>query len=159
MALDRRKPRRLEEAEVAVRVRRLALAALAAARLADEQTIVAASADTDGQVRRLALMAAATAAPGSMSDGARGKVMSSGFADSDYLVRYEALRIHGRSLSGAAPDWGPVAGALDDHHLGLARRAQLLQGRARPKEQQQRRRHRHHAPRRDDPRRHPPRPC
>ena len=114
LALVRRKAQRGDGPEDAARVRRLAMAALAASGLADEQTIVAAAGDPDGQVRRLAVMASAAATPGSMSDGARGTLMSSGFADVDYLVRYEALRIHGRSLSGAAPEWGAVVGALAD---------------------------------------------
>ena len=114
MALERRKPRRQDEAEDTIRVRRLAMAALASSKQADEATVTAAAADQDGQVRRLALVALASAAPGSVSEAARAKMMSAGLADPDYLVRYEALRIHARSLTGAFADWTPVFAALDD---------------------------------------------
>jgi len=40
--------------------------------------------------------------------------MSAGLTDSDYLVRYEALRIHARSLVGALADWAPVFAAVGD---------------------------------------------
>jgi cyclophilin family peptidyl-prolyl cis-trans isomerase len=114
MALERRKPRRHDEAEDVIRVRRLAMAALASSKQADEQTITAAAADPDAQVRRLALVALASAAPGSVSEAARAKLSSTGLADPDYLVRYEALRIHARSLTGAFAAWTPVFAALDD---------------------------------------------
>jgi len=114
MALERRKPRRQDEAEDTIRVRRLAMAALASSKQADDETVTAAAADPDGQVRRLALIALASAAPGSVSEAARAKMMSAGLADPAYLVRYEALRIHARSLTGAFADWTPVFAALDD---------------------------------------------
>lgn len=114
MALERRKPRRQDEAEDTIRVRRLAMAALASSKQADEETITAAAADPDGQVRRLALVALASAAPASVSEAARAKMMSAGMADPAHLVRYEALRIHARSLTGAFADWTPVFAALDD---------------------------------------------
>jgi len=121
MAVDRRKPRRPEEAEDTARIRRLAVSALTASKLADEATITAAAADPDAQVRRLALLALAAASPGAVSGEARSKLMAAGFADPDYLVRYEALRIHARSLTGALADWAPVFAALDDSspHVAL----------------------------------------
>jgi cyclophilin family peptidyl-prolyl cis-trans isomerase/HEAT repeat protein len=114
MALVRRKPRRGDEAEDTARVRRLAMAALSSSRLADEETIAAAATDPDGQVRRLALTALAVAAPGSVAEAARIRVLSAGLADPDYLVRYEALRIHGRTLTAESRDWAPVFEALSD---------------------------------------------
>jgi cyclophilin family peptidyl-prolyl cis-trans isomerase len=114
LAIDRPKAQRGDGAEQADRVRRLAMAALASARQVDEAIIGAAAGDPDGQVRRLALMGMAAAAPGSVPEAARARNMSAALADPDYLVRYEALRIHGRALAAAAPDWGPVIGALSD---------------------------------------------
>jgi cyclophilin family peptidyl-prolyl cis-trans isomerase len=40
--------------------------------------------------------------------------MKAALADPDPLVRYEALRIHARSLTGAGADWAPVFTAVDD---------------------------------------------
>jgi cyclophilin family peptidyl-prolyl cis-trans isomerase len=114
MALERRKPRRQDEAEDMIRVRRLAMAALASSKQADEETITAAAADPDGQVRRLAVMAMAATAAGSIPEAARASFVAAGLADPDYLVRYEALRVHGRTLTTGAADWGPVIGALSD---------------------------------------------
>ncbi|MFO7695015.1 MAG: peptidylprolyl isomerase [Vicinamibacterales bacterium] len=121
MALARLKPRRGDEAEDAIRVRRLAMAALSASKQADEQTIAAAAADPDGQVRRLALMAMAAAAPGSIPEASRSRFTAAGLADPDHWVRYEALRIHTRSLIGAFADWTPVFTALEDPspHIAL----------------------------------------
>ncbi len=121
MALARLKPRRGDEAEDMIRVRRLAMAALSSSKQADEQTISAASADSDGQVRRLALMAMAAAPPGSIPFAARARFTAAGLADPDHWVRYEALRIHTRSLTGAFADWAPVFTALEDPspHIAL----------------------------------------
>ena len=121
MALARRKPRRGDAAEDAVRVRRLAMAALSSSRQADPQTIASAAADPDGQVRRLALMAMAATAPGSIPVAARARFTAAGLADPDHWVRYEALRIHARSLIGAFADWTPVFTALEDSspHIAL----------------------------------------
>ena len=121
MALARLKPRRGDEAEDTIRVRRLAMAALSSSKQADERTIAATAADPDGQVRRLALMAMAAAPPGSIPVAARARIMAAGLVDADYLVRYEALRIHGRSLIGAFADWAPVFTALEDSspHIAL----------------------------------------
>jgi cyclophilin family peptidyl-prolyl cis-trans isomerase len=46
--------------------------------------------------------------------------MAAGLADADYLVRYEALRIHARSLTGAFADWAPVFTALGDESTHVA---------------------------------------
>ena len=76
LATDRRTAKRGDEAEQAARVRRLAMAALAAARQVDEAILTAAAADPDGQLRRLALVALAAAAPGAVPDAARATLMS-----------------------------------------------------------------------------------
>jgi len=114
LAVDRPTLRRADQAEDAARVRRLAMTALASARQADEATVSAAGADPDGQVRRLALVAMTAAAPGAIPDAARARIMAAGLADPDYLVRYEALRVHARSLTGGSADWAPVFAALED---------------------------------------------
>ena len=71
-----------------VRVRRLALEALLTAGAADEDVMAAAAADTDAQVRRLAMRAAS--APGHASSAA--DVLQKGLADDSAMVRFEALR-------------------------------------------------------------------
>ena len=134
MALEHRKPRRHDEAEDMIRVRRLAMAALASSKQADEETITAAAADPDGQVRRLALVAMAATAAGSIPESARARFVAAGLADADALVRYEALRIHGRTLATGAADWGPVIGALSDAspHVALLAIDLLGNPKARP---------------------------
>ena len=134
MALERRKPRRQDEAEDLIRVRRLAMAALASSKQADEETIAAATADPDAQVRRLALVAMGATAAGSIPESARARFVAAGLADPDYLVRYEALRIHGRTLATGAADWGPVIGALSDAspHVALLAIDLLGNPKARP---------------------------
>jgi cyclophilin family peptidyl-prolyl cis-trans isomerase len=66
-----------------VRVRRLALEALAAAEAADAKKVEHAAADTDPQVRRLAMRAAANARPETLPEG---------LTDSSAMVRLDALR-------------------------------------------------------------------
>jgi cyclophilin family peptidyl-prolyl cis-trans isomerase len=130
LAVDRRASQPAAEVETASRVRRLALAALASARLADQDTILAAAGDPDMQVRRLALMALAAAAPASAPDDVRGRVIRGGLADREYVVRYEALRIHGRSLASATAEWDPVFAALADPSAHVALLAIDLLGNA-----------------------------
>ena len=129
-AVTRRQARRGEDPEDVVRVRRLAMSALAAARLADAQTVGAAAADPDGQVRRLALIALASAQSALVPEPVRAKLLSAALADSDGLVRYEALRILGRALAGGAPDWSPVITALADPSPHVALLALDLLGNA-----------------------------
>jgi peptidyl-prolyl cis-trans isomerase B (cyclophilin B) len=83
-------------------------------------------------VRRLALVALASAAPSSVAAAAQAKMMSAGLRDPDYLVRYEALRIHARSLTGAFADWAPVFAALDDPSPHVVLLALDLLGGAQP---------------------------
>jgi cyclophilin family peptidyl-prolyl cis-trans isomerase/HEAT repeat protein len=114
LGVDRREGQPATELEIASRVRRLSLAALTSARQADQDTIVAAAGDPDMQVRRLALMALAAAAPASVPDDVRGRVIRDGLADREYVVRYEALRVYGRSFTSATADWDPVFAAISD---------------------------------------------
>lgn len=122
LILDRRDSQPVASAEIAAGVRRLALGALTAARQADQDTIVAAAGDPDTQVRRLALLALGSVPAGAVADDVRGRVIRAGLADREYMVRLEALRLHGRFLTGAAADWGPVFAALSDPsaHVALA---------------------------------------
>ena len=114
LALARLTPLRGEDREDLIRVRRLALAALASAKQADEATLTAAAVDPDGQVRRLALVALAAAPPALVRETARTLLIRTALGDPDALVRYEALRIHARSLIGAFADWTPAFAAVDD---------------------------------------------
>jgi len=134
LVVNRRNGPPADEVETAGRVRRLALAALTFARQADQDTIVAAAGDPDMQVRRLALMALAAAAPASVPDDVRGRVIRGGLADREYVVRYEALRVHGRSLTSATAEWDPVFAALSDPspHVALLAIDLLGNAQARP---------------------------
>ncbi len=118
--LNRVTPRRGEDPEDLARVRRLALAALASAKQADEATLTAAAADPDPQARRLAIVALAGAPPALVPEAARVKLMKAALADPDPLVRYEALRVHARSLTVAGADSAPVFAAVDDASAHVA---------------------------------------
>jgi cyclophilin family peptidyl-prolyl cis-trans isomerase len=133
LAVDRRSGHTADEIETAGRIRRLALVALASARHADQDTILAAASDPDMQVRRLALMALAAAAPAPVPDDVRGRVIRGGLADREYVVRYEALRVHGRSLASATAEWDPVFAALADPSAHVALLAIDLLGSPQPR--------------------------
>lgn len=120
LILDRRVSQSAGAAEIAAGVRRLALGALTAARQADQDTIVAAAGDPDVQVRRLALLAFGSVPAGAVADDVRGRVIRAGLVDREYMVRLEALRVHGRTLAGAAADWDPVFAALSDPSAHVA---------------------------------------
>jgi cyclophilin family peptidyl-prolyl cis-trans isomerase/HEAT repeat protein len=79
------------EAVTGVRVRRLALEALTSATLVDAETLGTAAHDPDAQVRRLALRAAAAAAP-QVAAAELHRVLTAGRADDSPIVRLEALR-------------------------------------------------------------------
>jgi cyclophilin family peptidyl-prolyl cis-trans isomerase len=72
-------------------VRRLALEALTSATLVDAETLGTAAHDPDAQVRRLALRAAAAAAP-QVAAAELHRVLTAGRADDSPIVRLEALR-------------------------------------------------------------------
>ncbi len=79
------------EAVTGARVRRLSLEALTNATLVDVDTLSAAAHDPDAQVRRLALHAAAAAAPQVPAAELR-SILTAGRADDSPIVRLEALR-------------------------------------------------------------------
>jgi cyclophilin family peptidyl-prolyl cis-trans isomerase/HEAT repeat protein len=79
-------------------------------------------------------MALAAAAPASVPDDVRGRVIRDGLADREYVVRYEALRVHGRSLTSATAEWELVLAALSDPspHVALLAIDLLSNAQARP---------------------------
>ncbi|HEX3645006.1 MAG TPA: peptidylprolyl isomerase [Vicinamibacterales bacterium] len=79
------------EAVTGARVRRLALEALTNAAAVDVDTLGAAAHDPDAQVRRLAVRAAAAAAP-QVSPAELHSLLTAGRADDSPIVRLEALR-------------------------------------------------------------------
>jgi len=79
------------EAATGARVRRLALEALTTAAAVDVETLGAAAHDPDAQVRRLALRAAAAAAP-QVAPAELHSVLTVGRADDSPIARLEALR-------------------------------------------------------------------
>ena len=98
-------------------VRRLAWLALTAAGPVDLATIERGSEDADLQVRRRAIIAAATAeAP----DRERRALLTRALADNAFQVRYEAVRTYSRTLQ--ASDCAPLLAAVDDVnvHVSLA---------------------------------------
>jgi cyclophilin family peptidyl-prolyl cis-trans isomerase/HEAT repeat protein len=102
------------------RVRRLALAALTSARQLDRATFMAAARDRDAQVRRLALAAIGALPAGAESDELRARAIRTGLEDSEWIVRFEALRAHARSLTRDGADWEPVFAALSDASAHVA---------------------------------------
>jgi cyclophilin family peptidyl-prolyl cis-trans isomerase len=79
------------ETVTGARVRRLALEALTTAAAVDVDTLGAAAHDPDAQVRRLAMRAAAAAAP-QVSPAELHSVLTAGRADDSPIARLEALR-------------------------------------------------------------------
>ncbi|MEW5981877.1 MAG: HEAT repeat domain-containing protein [Acidobacteriota bacterium] len=108
------------------RLRRLALAALNAAGAID-QLHRHALADADEQVRRLAI--AGVGRDGVAAD-LRAAVVDQGLADASAMVRYEALRVHGRHL--ASESCAAELGALSDPNIHVATLAIDLLGGACP---------------------------
>lgn len=98
------------------RSRRLAVQALRNARVLDGVIARVAVKDTDDEVRRLAAVAAAAAvtadAPSTMAVEDREMVLTSGLADREPRVRFEALRGWGRHLQ--ARNCRPVVTAVGD---------------------------------------------
>ena len=79
------------ESATGARVRRLALEALTTAAAVDTETLGAAARDPDAQVRRLAMRAAAAAAP-HVAAADLHSVLTAGRADDSPIARLEALR-------------------------------------------------------------------
>jgi len=97
------------EGAEAARVRRLALAALTAARRAGADTVEAALYDPDLEVRRLAVVAAERLDDASL----QARLVLAGLEDEEPAVRYEALRVYGRRLQ-ASTGCEAILAALDD---------------------------------------------
>lgn len=98
-------------------VRRLAWLALGAAGPIDLATIERGYDDADLQVRRRAIIAAATA---EIPNRERRALLTRALADSAFQVRYEAVRTYSRTLQ--ATDCAPLLTAVDDvnAHVSLA---------------------------------------
>ena len=95
------------------RVRRAALTALNASGVVDD-TYNRAMTDVDPQVRRLAIAGVAGAAGAAV----RGTLVAKGLVDQDPMVRYEAVRVHGRSM--AATDCAVQIAAAQDANPHVA---------------------------------------
>ncbi len=107
----------------AVRVRRLAVAALTAAGDSNLAVLRAAHADSDEEVRRLAAAAVANLALG---EAAR-ELNSYGLRDSSPRVRYQALAVYEQILR-KSMGCGPIVVALDDRSPHVALQAIDLVG-------------------------------
>jgi len=105
--------------EIAARVRRLAVMALTAAKKLDEATLVLTVDDPDEQVRRLAIAGLGAIPPGSISAAVVERFVRRGLQDPSRMVRYEALRLFGRTMTPA--DLGPILAAVEDssNHVAL----------------------------------------
>ena len=105
------------------RIRRVALIALNATGVVDE-TYTRAMFDLDPQVRRLAVAGVA----GEAGAAIRAATVAKGLGDRDPMVRYEALRVHGRSIAAtdcaaqmtAVADANPHVALLAIDQLGTA---------------------------------------
>jgi cyclophilin family peptidyl-prolyl cis-trans isomerase/HEAT repeat protein len=92
LALSRRLVRLAKgEGVTGARIRRLALEALTTANAVDAETLVAATHDPDSQVRRLAVVAAAAAAPQVPASDLH-SVLTAALTDDSPIVRLDALR-------------------------------------------------------------------
>ena len=105
--------------ESAAFIRRLSLMALTAAKRLDESTFEAAADDSDEQVRRLAIAGLGAIPPGSISAAVVERFVRRGLQDPSRMVRYEALRLFGRTMTPA--DLGPILAAVEDssNHVAL----------------------------------------
>jgi len=107
------------EASTGVRIRRLALEALATAGGAGDETLRAAARDQDAQVRRLAMRTAVL--PPRPPSPAEDEVLARGLGDPSPIVRLEALRGEGvrhADTAGVCP-FAVVAAADADTHVAL----------------------------------------
>ena len=96
------------------RIRRVALSALNATGLVDD-TYTRAMFDVDPQVRRLVIAGVA----GEAGAGVRAVLVGKGLVDRDPMVRYEALRVHGRSI-GSTDCSAQIAAIVDTNaHVAL----------------------------------------
>jgi cyclophilin family peptidyl-prolyl cis-trans isomerase/HEAT repeat protein len=91
-----------------VRIRRMAWLALVSAEAVDGALVDAGLGDTDGDVRRIAMVALG----GDAAVDGRERLLRRGLSDTHAPARYEALRAWGRHLR--ASDCEPVLRAIDD---------------------------------------------
>lgn len=105
---------RAGDAEGEARIRRVALTALNTTTRVDA-TYARAMTDRDPQVRRLVIAGVA----GEAGSGIRAGILATGLADADPMVRYEALRVYGRTQA-AADCAAPLAAVKDANpHVAL----------------------------------------
>jgi len=109
----------LDSGDDFARIRRSALMALADAGLFDEKTLETASVDPDDQARRLSVVGLGKTAPEMISAAAGDRLLRRGLADPSGMVRYEALRLYGKTRLNQ--DGVPVLAALADSspHVAL----------------------------------------
>jgi peptidyl-prolyl cis-trans isomerase B (cyclophilin B) len=113
------------DAAAGARIRRLALEALITAAAVDAPVVRAAAHDPDGQVRRIAMRAAAPAATTTVSADEAHAVLAAGVADDSPAVRVEALRVL-RLRNDAAACSSAVAAVVDkDMQVALVALDQL----------------------------------
>ena len=95
--------------------RRLAWLALLSARAVDARLVERGLADADAQVRRVAVLALGDLDP---SASAAATFLAVALGDASFIVRYEAVRVYGRTLQ--AKDCAPVRAAVNDAHPYVA---------------------------------------
>ena len=113
------------DAAAGARIRRLALEALVTAAAVDAAVVSAAAHDPDGQVRRIAMRAAAPAATTTVSADEAHAVLAVGIADDSPAVRVEALRVLRLRTDAAACSSAVAAAADKDVEVALAALDQL----------------------------------
>ena len=113
------------DAAAGARIRRLALEALITAAAVDAAVAAAAGHDPDGQVRRIAMRAAAPASTTTVSADEAHAVLAAGIADDSPAVRVEALRVLRLRNDAAACPSALAAVADKDAEVALAALDQL----------------------------------
>ena len=113
------------DAAAGARIRRLALEALITAAAVDAAVVSAAAHDPDGQVRRIAMRAAAPAATTTISADEAHAVLAAGIADDSPAVRGEALRVLRLRNDAAACSLALAAAADKDVEVALVALDQL----------------------------------
>ncbi len=113
------------DAAAGARIRRLALEALITAAAVDAAVVSAAAHDADGQVRRIAMRAAAPAATTTVSADEAHAVLAAGIGDDSPAVRVEALRVLRLRNDAAACSSALAAAADKDVEVALVALDQL----------------------------------
>jgi cyclophilin family peptidyl-prolyl cis-trans isomerase len=102
----------------AARIRRLALEALIAVDAVSDALVARAAADSDAQLRRLAMRATTT--PGRKSDGSSDEVVKKALSDQSVMVRIEALRAAGIRGKGTESACAAATSAAGDRETQVA---------------------------------------